>query len=86
MNIQNFTQTNIEKVISAAFDSVNLINSLLSGEKNEYNIETIERNVKHLEIMLEKDFFTEALTNEQREEIDNIIQLSIDYLEEDDQE
>jgi hypothetical protein len=79
-------EENIEKRISAAFDSVNLINNLIttSGELTEDKKSTIERNLKHLEIMLSKEKFSESLTTEQRESIDNIIQLSINYLEEND--
>ena len=50
-----------EKTYSSAMDSVNLINRMydegLTVEAED--LETIERNKAHLEIMLGKDFWTE---------------------------
>ena len=53
------TSEEIARHYSAALDSVNLIN----GEKPEFVSEeewadTIKRNKEHLEIMLDKDFWT----------------------------
>lgn len=49
----------IEKHYSALMDSVNLINSLLMLESlDTEQKDTIKRNVKHLQIMLGKDFWT----------------------------
>ena len=62
-----------ERQISAMGDSVNLINKLISEGKHKEQIhDTIERNFRHLEIMLDKDSiknsgvsltpFTDAIT------------------------
>jgi hypothetical protein len=61
------TQEQIAQNVSAAFDSVDLIN------RNEDDAETIERNVEHLKIMMAKEWFAEALTAEQAAEINKII-------------
>lgn len=45
-----------EKQISAMGDSVDLINRLISeGKHNEQVHDTIDRNVRHLELMVAKD-------------------------------
>lgn len=60
----------IEKHISAAFDSVNLINSIIViAEPTEDQIDTIDRNKSHLLIMLNKEEFINALTQEQLQQI-----------------
>jgi hypothetical protein len=64
---------NPEKAISAAFDSVNLINRLILETADDKKKSNVERNVKHLELMLTKEFFTEALTESQRTDIDACI-------------
>ena len=64
---------NPEKAISAAFDSVNLINRLILETADDNKKSNVERNVKHLELMLTKEFFTEALTESQRTEIETCI-------------
>lgn len=44
---------------SASMDSVNLINDLLAKPSlTEEEQDTVDRNVKHLEIMVAKDFWT----------------------------
>ena len=68
------TQTpNPEKAVSAAFDSVNLINKLILETADDKKKSNVDRNVKHLELMLTKEFFTEALTTEQKTEIEACI-------------
>lgn len=57
----------IAQSVSAAFDSVELIN------RNEDDAETIERNIEHLCIMMSKEWFAAALTAEQAEQINAII-------------
>ena len=64
---------NTQQSISAAFDSVNLINETITKPTNDENKDLVKRNVEHLEIMLGKEFFSNALTTEQRSEIDNTI-------------
>ena len=61
------TQEQIAQSVSAAFDSVDLIN------RNEDDAETIERNVEHLRIMMGFEWFASALTAEQTEQINTII-------------
>jgi len=60
------TQTpDIDKTFSALNDSVDLINTLLADTDNasEEKKATIDRDVKHLEHMLEKDFVKNAGKN-----------------------
>jgi hypothetical protein len=71
---------NPEKSISAAFDSVNLINKLILETADDKKKSNVDRNVKHLEIMLTKEFFTEALTAEQKTEIETCIAAGKTYI------
>ncbi len=56
-------EINSAQQYSAAMDSVNLINNYLlappSGMSEQEVSETIKRNVDHLKIMIEKDFWTD---------------------------
>ena len=61
------TQEQVAQSVSAAFDSVDLIN------RNEDDAATIERNVEHLHIMMGYEWFVSALTTEQVEQINAII-------------
>lgn len=65
--MENLTQEQIAQDVSAAFDSVDLIN------RNEDDAATIERNVEHLRIMMGHEWFASALTAEQAEQINAII-------------
>ena len=65
--MENLTQEQIAQIVNAAFDSVELIN------RNEDDAETIERNVEHLRIMMGFEWFASALTAEQTEQINTII-------------
>ena len=71
---------NVQQSISAAFDSVNLINETITKPTDDENKDLVKRNVEHLEIMLGKEFFSNALTTEQRSEIDNTIISGKSYL------
>ena len=71
---------NAQQSISAAFDSVNLINETITKPTDDENKDSVKRNVEHLEIMLGKDFFSNELTTEQRSEIDNTIISGKSYL------
>jgi hypothetical protein len=64
---KEMTPEQIAQSVSAAFDSVDLIN------RNEDDSETIERNVEHLRIMMSYEWFVSALTIEQMEQINTII-------------
>lgn len=70
--MENFTQEQIEKSISAAYDSVELINAL-SSESNldEEQSATLSRNKEHLTIMLGKDWFSNALTAAQKKDFED---------------
>ena len=64
------TEEEIKKSVLSAYDSVNLINELeLLEEPEQANIDTIERNKKHITIMLEIEWFSSALTIEQLDEL-----------------
>jgi hypothetical protein len=65
--MENLTQEQIAQSISASFDSVDLIN------RNEDDLETIERNIEHLRIMMGYEWFSSSLTPEQSEQINTII-------------
>jgi hypothetical protein len=68
--MENLTQDQIVQSISAAFDSVNLINQINNQEeKSQDDLDTLDRNVKHLRIMMAMEWFYNALTEEQKEEI-----------------
>lgn len=70
--MENLTQEQIEKSISAAYDSVNLINELSSQELlDEEQLATIGRNKEHLTIMLGKDWFSGALTAAQKKDFED---------------
>jgi hypothetical protein len=74
------TPEQTQKNISAAFDSVNLINKLILETADDNKKSNVERNVKHLELMLTKEFFTEALTESQRTEIEMCITAGNTYI------
>ena len=69
------TPEEVTQSISAAYDSVNLINQLkvksqlLSVEDGD----TMIRNVEHLKIMMTKEEFVAGLTPEQTTEINALI-------------
>jgi len=65
--MENLTQEQIAQSVNATFDSVELIN------RNEDDAETIERNVEHLRIMMGFEWFVNALTTEQSEQINSLI-------------
>lgn len=75
------TQTpNPEKSIKAAFDSVVLINKLITETADDKKKANVERNVKHLELMLTKEFFATALTTQQKSEIEACITAGKSYI------
>jgi len=64
----------IEQHISSAFDSVNLINQLnAKQELTEEETNSVTRNTKHLQIMMNKAWFVSALSVEQKQQIDAIV-------------
>lgn len=68
------TQDELVQHINAAFDSVDLINELLTKSPLEpEDPEIIARNVVHLQIMMSYDWFSSALTQEQTDQINAVI-------------
>lgn len=68
------TQEQARASVNAAFDSVNLINEINAlAEKTQEDLDVLDRNVRHLEIMMEKDWFTAELTQEERQQIEAVI-------------
>jgi hypothetical protein len=69
------SQENPQQSVNAAYDSVNLINQLdaLTPPLSNEDSATRVRNIEHLRIMMTKDWFTEALTVEQTDEINTLI-------------
>lgn len=64
------TAEQVAKSVSAAYDSVGLINELVSkAVLTTEETDTLSRNKEHLVIMLAKDFFINALTEEQKAEL-----------------
>jgi hypothetical protein len=67
--------------INAAFDSVNLINNTILEIIDDENKSTVSRNVEHLQLMLGKEWFLEALTEQQLLDINNCIEDGSLYIE-----
>lgn len=72
--IENYTPEEIQQHINNAFDSVNFINELnaLSFLNNEQQ-EAKDRNIDHIKIMMEREWFSSALTEEQKDIIMQLI-------------
>ena len=74
MSVEELTEEQIAKSVSAAYDSVNLINELKAKtDLTEDENATIDRNVEHLRIMLAKEWFASALTAEQKSELEALV-------------
>tara|TARA_R110000796_G_scaffold110185_1_gene221657 strand:+ start:2492 stop:2758 length:267 start_codon:yes stop_codon:yes gene_type:complete len=78
MSEDNLTQEEIQNSINAAFDSVGLINGIISGDQmNGESIQekkdTIDRNVSHLEIMTGKSWFNDGLVSGQADQITDAV-------------
>ena len=67
------TTEQVQRNISAPFDSVNLINNEIAQEATDNRKDSVKRNYQHLEIMLAKTWFAEGLTEQQRADIDAAI-------------
>ena len=67
------TLEQIQKSISAAFDSVDLINKTILEPVNDKRKDLVDRNVKHCELMLAKEWFESALTNTQKTNLEAAI-------------
>ena len=56
---ETLTAAEIAQHYSAAGDSVTLINELVAlSERNDDQVDTVRRNVEHLELMVAKDYWT----------------------------
>ena len=74
INPEEQTPEQVQKSISAAFDSVNLINQLKAQPSlTEEEQDRVNRNVEHLRIMLAKEWFSEGLTEQQKNDIDSCL-------------
>lgn len=74
------TPEQVQGSISACFDSVNLINKTITEPKTEKTSDLVERNFKHCEIMLKKDWFVEGLTGTQKTDIESAIAAGKAYI------
>jgi len=73
MTTQELTQEEINKAISAAYDSVALITELKAQSTlTEEQTNVLNRNVQHIQIMLGKDWFVNSLTPEQKTQLQAI--------------
>jgi len=79
--MEELTIEEIQSNINAAFDSVNLINETILLESTDENKDSVDRNYRHLEIMMAKVWFEEALTPEQKSDIESAIQSGKTYVE-----
>ena len=74
MSVEELTEEQIAKSVSAAYDSVNLINELKAkADLTEDENATLDRNIEHLRIMLAKEWFANALTAEQKAELEALV-------------
>jgi hypothetical protein len=71
--MEELNTPNPQQSISAAFDSVNLINNTILKTVSDDTKSTVTRNVQHLEIMLSKSWFLGALTQQQLTDINSCI-------------
>ena len=78
--MEEMTQEEIQGSVRAAFDSVNLINEQILLPLTDETSDSVDRNYRHLQVMLSKDWFSEALTTEERAAIDKSIEDSLTYL------
>ena len=62
-----------QRSVWAAYDSVNLINTVVALSASEKNVNTVKSNSCHLEIMLGKAWFSDTLSGTQVTEINDAI-------------
>ena len=71
MPIDTPTPAEIAQHYKAALDSVNLINELVAKDSlDAEELDTVDRNVRHLEIMLGRDYWTDEDLTPFTEEIE----------------
>ena len=68
-----YTPEQVAKSISAAYDSVTIVNEL-NGKLDitEEELATLDRNVEHIRIMMSKEWFVAGLTDKQITELQAI--------------
>ena len=67
------TAEQVAKSVSAAYDSVNLLNELKAKETlTEEETATVTRNEEHIRIMMGKEWFVGGLTKKQVTELQKI--------------
>jgi hypothetical protein len=72
MNLE-LTAEQVAQSVSAAYDSVNLLNELKAKESlTEEETDTVTRNEEHIRIMMGKEWFVAGLTNAQITELQAI--------------
>jgi hypothetical protein len=74
------TPEQIQQHISAAFDSVNLINNEITQEATSNRKDTVKRNIQHLEIMMGKEWFEAGCTEQQVTDINTAITAGNAYI------
>jgi hypothetical protein len=74
------TPEQITKHISAAFDSVNLINNEITQEVTDNRKDNVKRNVEHLKLMIGKDWFAAGCTTQQVTDINACITAGNTYI------
>jgi hypothetical protein len=74
------TPKQVQQHISAAFDSVNLINDEITKEVTDNRKDNVKRNVQHLELMIAKDWFAEGCTAQQVTDINVCIAAGNTYV------
>lgn len=78
------TDEEVRSSINAAFDSVGLINRIVAGEQMQEEtlqerVDCVERNVGHLNIMLNKTWFANGLTSTETSDINAAIAAGEQY-------
>jgi len=77
--LETKTEEQVNNSIKAAFDSVNLINSIVSEPFETKKEKLVKPNVDHLSLMLSKDWFAAGLTEEQKSQIEACIVAGNNY-------
>ena len=74
------TPEQVQKSVSATFDSVNLITATVAKPVTDKTKDLVERNYKHCELMLTKDWFIAALVGTQKADIEASIAAAKAYI------
>lgn len=73
--------TGVTQSINAAYDSVNLVNKTILKPVDDKNKKIVKLNIGHLQVMMKKNFFVEALTANQKTEIESCIAAGKQYID-----